>query len=158
MSATGEWGKAFEGILEHLDLLLLDEVEARKISRRKHTLDAVEYLVGQGVSTVAVKAGKRGCIIGEHSRIHSVKAFKTKPISTIGAGDAFDAAFIYGSIHGWPVEKTARFSNAIAALSMTKLGCMTAIPKAKDAERIVKAYYEDRSRSRRLIQQQIQKA
>jgi sugar/nucleoside kinase (ribokinase family) len=158
MSATGEWGKAFEGILEHLDLLLLDEVEARKISRRKHTLDAVEYLVGQGVSTVAVKAGKRGCIIGEHSRIHSVKAFKTKPVSTIGAGDAFDAAFIYGSIHGWPVEKTARFSNAIAALSMTKLGCMTAIPKAKDAERIVKAYYEDRSRSRRLIQQQIQKA
>ncbi len=158
MSATGEWGKAFEGILEHLDLLLLDEVEARKISRRKHTLDAVEYLVGHGVSTVAVKAGKRGCIIGEHSRIHSVKAFKTKPISTIGAGDAFDAAFIYGSIHGWPVEKTARFSNAIAALSMTKLGCMTAIPKAKDAERIVKAYYEDRSRSRRLIQQQIQKA
>jgi sugar/nucleoside kinase (ribokinase family) len=158
MSATGEWGKAFEGILEHLDLLLLDEVEARKISRRKHTLDAVEYLVGQGVSTVAVKAGKRGCIIGEHSRIHSVKAFKTKPISTIGAGDAFDAAFIYGSIHGWPVEKTARFSNAIAALSMTKLGCMTAIPKAKDAERIVKAYYQDRSRSRRLIQQQIQKA
>jgi len=158
MSATGEWGKAFEGILEHLDLLLLDEVEARKISRRKHTLDAVEYLLGQGVSTVAVKAGKRGCIIGEHNRIHSVKAFKTKPISTIGAGDAFDAAFIYGSIHGWPVEKTARFSNAIAALSMTKLGCMTAIPKAKDAERIVKAYYEDRSRSRRLIQQQIQKA
>jgi len=158
MSATGEWGKAFEGILEHLDLLLLDEVEARKISRRKHTLDAVEYLVGQGVSTVAVKAGKRGCIIGEHNRIHSVKAFKTKPISTIGAGDAFDAAFIYGSIHGWPVEKTARFSNAIAALSMTKLGCMTAIPKAKDAERIVKAYYQDRSRSRRLIQQQIQKA
>jgi sugar/nucleoside kinase (ribokinase family) len=158
MSATGEWGKAFEGILEHLDLLLLDEVEARKISRRKHTLDAVEYLVGQGVSTVAVKAGKRGCIIGEHNRIHSVKAFKTKPISTIGAGDAFDAAFIYGSIHGWPVEKTARFSNAIAALSMTRLGCMTAIPKAKDAERIVKAYYEDRSRSRRLIQQQIQKA
>jgi sugar/nucleoside kinase (ribokinase family) len=158
MSATGEWGKAFEGILEHLDLLLLDEVEARKISRRKNTLDAVEYLVGQGVSTVAVKAGKRGCIIGEQHRIHSVKAFKTKPISTIGAGDAFDAAFIYGSIHGWPVEKTARFSNAIAALSMTKLGCMTAIPKAKDAERIVKAYYEDRSRSRRLIQQQIQKA
>jgi len=158
MSATGEWGKAFEGILEHLDLLLLDEVEARKISRRKHTLDAVEYLLGQGVSTVAVKAGKRGCIIGEHNRIHSVKAFKTKPISTIGAGDAFDAAFIYGSIHGWPVEKTARFSNAIAALSMTKLGCMTAIPKAKDAERIVKACYEDRSRSRRLIQQQIQKA
>jgi sugar/nucleoside kinase (ribokinase family) len=55
------------------------------------------------------------------------------------------------------LEKTARFSNIIAALSMTKLGCMTAIPKAKDAEKIMKAY-EDRSQSRKLIQQQVLKA
>ena len=144
MSATGEWGKAFEGVLEHLDLLLLDEVEARKISSKRRTLDAVEYLLGEGVSTVAVKASKRGCIIGEHGRIHSEKAFRTKPVSTIGAGDAFDAAFIYGSMHGWPVEKTARFSNVVAGLSMTRLGCMTAIPRAKDAEKIAEAYYEHR--------------
>jgi 2-dehydro-3-deoxygluconokinase len=144
MSATGVWGKAFEGVLEHLDLLLLDEVEARKISRKKRTSDAVEYLFGQGVSTVAVKAGRRGCIIGEHGRIRSVDAFRTKPVSTIGAGDAFDAAFIHGYLHDWPMEKTGRFSNVIAALSMTKLGCVTAIPRAKDAEKIVKAHYGDR--------------
>ena len=144
MSATGVWGKAFEGVLEHLDLLLLDEVEARKISRKKHTSDAVEYLFGQGVPTVAVKAGRRGCIIGEHGRIRSVDAFRTKQVSTIGAGDAFDAAFIHGYLHDWPMEKIARFSNVIASLSMTKLGCVTAIPRAKDAEKIVKAHYGDR--------------
>jgi sugar/nucleoside kinase (ribokinase family) len=143
MSATGEWGRAFEGVLEHLDLLLLDEVEARKISRKKRTLNAVEHLLGQGVSTVAVKAGKKGCIIGECGRICSAEAFRTRPVSTIGAGDAFDAAFIYGSMRGWPLMKIARFSNIVAALSMTKLGCMTAIPKAKDAEKIVKAQYGD---------------
>jgi sugar/nucleoside kinase (ribokinase family) len=144
MSATGEWKRAFEGVLEHLDLLLLDEVEARKISGKKRTPDALEYLFGQGVSTVAVKAGKRGCIIGEYGRIRSVEAIRTKPVSTIGAGDAFDAAFIYGYLHDWPIEKTARFSNVIAALSMTKLGCMTAIPRAKDAEETVKVHYMDR--------------
>jgi len=144
MSATGEWRKAFEGVLEHLDLLLLDEVEARKISHKEQTLDAVEHLLAEGVSTVAVKAGKRGCIIGEHGRIHSTRPFKTKPVSAIGAGDAFDAAFIYGTLHDWPIEKTARFSNVVAALSMTKLGCMTAIPRAKDAEKIMRTYYAHR--------------
>jgi sugar/nucleoside kinase (ribokinase family) len=144
MSVTGEWKKAFEGVLEHLDLLLLDEVEVMKISGKKRIHDALEHLFGQGVSTVAVKAGRRGCIVGEYGRIRSVGAFVTKPVSTIGAGDAFDAAFIYGYLHHWPIEKTARFSNVIAALSMTKLGCVTAIPRARDAEKIVKAHYTDR--------------
>jgi len=141
MSATGEWKKAFEGVLDHLDLLLLDEVEAKKISGKKRTRDALEYLFGQGVSTIAVKAGSKGCIVGECGRVRSVGTFKTKPVSTIGAGDAFDAAFIYGYLHDWPIEKTARFSNVIAGLSMTKLGCVTAIPRARDAEKIVKAHY-----------------
>ena len=141
MSATGEWRKAFEGILEHLDLLLLDEVEARKIAHKNQTGDAIERLLAEGVPRVAVKAGRRGCVIGEPGRIRSVEPFKTKPISAIGAGDAFDAAFIYGTLHGWSVEMTARFSNVVAGLSMTKLGCVTAIPRAKGAERIARAYY-----------------
>jgi sugar/nucleoside kinase (ribokinase family) len=144
MSATGEWRKAFEGVLEHLDLLLLDEVEARKISGKKSTRNALEYLFGQGVATIAVKVGRRGCIVGEYGRIRSVGAFRTKPVSTIGAGDAFDAAFIYGRTHDWSIEKTARFSNVVAALSMTRLGCVAAIPKAREAERIAKAHYVDR--------------
>ena len=141
MSATGEWSKPFEGILEHLDVLLLDEVEAKRISRKRRTLDAVETLLSQGCSKVAVKAGKKGCIIGDQARILSVRPVKTKPVSTIGPGDAFDAAFIYGLLQGWTVEKIAEFSNVVAALSMTKLGCMTAIPKATTAEKIAKSHY-----------------
>lgn len=144
MSATGEWSRPFEGILEHLDVLLLDEVEARKVSRRRSTIKAVENLLSKGCKTVAVKAGKKGSIVGDQGHIISTGPFKTRPVSTIGPGDAFDAAFIYGALEGWPVEKVARFSNVVAALSTTKLGCMTAIPKAKEAERIARSYYEHR--------------
>ena len=140
MSATGAWSKPFEGLLEHLDVLLLDEVEAKKISRKKRALDALETLLSKGARIVALKAGKRGCVVGENGRILFVKPFKTKLVSTIGAGDAFDAAFIYGCLQGWHIEKTARFSNVVAALSMRKLGCMTAIPRAGEAERIMESY------------------
>lgn len=141
MSATGEWSRAFENILEHLDVLLVDETEAKKISRRRRTFDAIEKLLSKGCATVAVKAGRRGCIIGEQGRILSTRPFNTRPISTIGPGDAFDAAFIYGRLQGWTHGKIAKFSNVVAALSTTKLGCMTAIPKAEVAEKIAESYY-----------------
>jgi sugar/nucleoside kinase (ribokinase family) len=144
MSTKGKWSEPFRHILEHLDLLLLDEVEARKIARKKHTLDAIDSLMDKGVSVVAVKVGRRGCIVGENGRVRLTRAYRTKPVSTIGAGDAFDAAFIYGSLRGWPVEKTAKFSNVVAGLSTTKLGCMTAVPRARDAERIARSHYRSR--------------
>ncbi len=42
MSATGDWSRPFQGTLEHLDVLLLDEEEARRISRRNRIPDAIE--------------------------------------------------------------------------------------------------------------------
>jgi sugar/nucleoside kinase (ribokinase family) len=98
-------------------------------------------LLKDGAGVVAVKAGRKGCILGHDGHIRRIAQFNTKPFSTIGAGDAFDAAFIYGSIQGWPVEKRGRFANVVAAISTTQLGCMTAIPRAQRAERITESYY-----------------
>jgi len=144
MSATGVWAKPFEGILEHLDVLLLDEEEARRISRRERTLDAVDkLLLTNGPRIVAVKLGAKGCIVGYADRIRHIRAYKVTPVSTIGAGDAFDAAFIFGSLKNWSVEKTGRFANVAAAISTTQYGCMTAIPRAKTVEKLSRAYYGD---------------
>jgi sugar/nucleoside kinase (ribokinase family) len=137
MSATSKWHQPFRGILEHLDLLLLDEEEAKKISRKERLVEAIELLQREGTDVVAVKTGEKGCVIGTRGRIEPIAPFKTNPISTIGAGDAFDAAFIYGSLQGWSIEKRGLFANAVAAISTTRLGCMTAIPKANSVEKII---------------------
>jgi len=141
MSATGIWAKPFEGILEHLDVLLLDEEEAKRISRRDRTLDAVEKLMTNGPRMVAVKLGAKGCIVGCADRIHHISAYKVTPVSTIGAGDAFDAAFIFASLKNWNVEKAARFANVAAAISTTRYGCMNALPGAKIVEGLADTYY-----------------
>jgi len=141
MSATGVWAQPFEGVLEHLDVLLLDEEEAKRISRKKRILDAVEDLLKDGPRIVAVKSGKRGCTVGYGDRIRNFMAYKVTPVSTIGAGDAFDAAFIFGSLNNWNVEKTARFANVVAAISTTRYGCMNAIPSAVAAGEVSETYY-----------------
>jgi sugar/nucleoside kinase (ribokinase family) len=141
MSATGAWAQPFDRILEHLDVLLLDEEEAKRISRRKRTTDAIEKLLNGGPRVVAVKSGARGCTVGCGDRIRNFRAYNVTPVSTIGAGDAFDAAFIFGSLRNWSVEKTARFANVVGAISTTQYGCMTAIPRAGAAEKLSQAYY-----------------
>jgi sugar/nucleoside kinase (ribokinase family) len=89
MSATGKWSEPFQGIVEHLDVLLLDEEEARKISKSQRLVDAVEKLLRDGAGVVAVKVGRKGCVVGQNGRVRRIDEFKTKPVSTIGAGDAF---------------------------------------------------------------------
>ena len=141
MSATGQWSSAFRGIFNLLDILFLDEAEAVRIARKKRVIDAAEALLKSGVATVVVKMGSKGCMIGGNGPLRSIKALKTKTVSTIGAGDAFDAAFVYGTLKNWSLEKAAKFANVVAAMSTTQLGCMTAIPRAAEAERIVETYY-----------------
>jgi sugar/nucleoside kinase (ribokinase family) len=141
MSATGQWSKAFRGVFEHLHVLLLDEMEAIRISKKKRLGDAIEHLHRKGVQTVAVKAGSKGCVVSNGGKVYSVKGLEPKVVSTIGAGDAFDAAFIYGVLKNWPLRKIAQFSNTAASVSTTQLGCATALPRAKDLERLVDAYY-----------------
>jgi sugar/nucleoside kinase (ribokinase family) len=141
MSATGQWSDAFRGVFDGLDLLLLDEVEALSISGKRTSSDAIEKLLKNGVGVVAVKAGRKGCIVGGNGEIFRVKAVRTRTVSTIGAGDAFDAAFIYGRLRKWPLDKVAKFANVVASTSTTHLGCMTAIPRAEEAERIMNAHY-----------------
>ena len=141
MSATGEWSEPFNGILEHVDLLLLDEEEAKKISRRKRVIDAIEALLKAGSRVVAVKAGRKGCIVGGDGRIRTIRPYETRPICTIGAGDAFDAAFIYGSLRAWNLSKIGQFANVVAAISTRTIGCMEAIPRAAVARKISESYY-----------------
>jgi sugar/nucleoside kinase (ribokinase family) len=40
----------------------------------------------------------------------------------------FRGGFIYGLLHGWPLDRTLRLANAAAALACTRLGAMSGIP------------------------------
>ena len=144
MSATRQWSKAFRGICEQLHVLLVDEVEAIRISGKRNLLNAIEHLHRNGVQIVAVKAGRKGCVVSEGGKLCTVKALKAKVVSTIGAGDAFDAAFMYGVLKKWHLEKVAQFSNAAASISTTQLGCATAIPHARRVKRLADDYYRSR--------------
>lgn len=68
-----------------------------------------------------------------------VPGYAVDAVDTTGAGDVFRAGFIYGLLHGWPLERTLRFANAAAALKCTRVGGRPGIPTVAAAAALMAA-------------------
>jgi fructokinase len=74
--------------------------------------------------TVCVTLGERGCVV-YHDRVFTqAPGTKVEVSDTVGAGDAFAAAFVHGMGEGWPMDRCAAFANAVAALVASRPGAI----------------------------------
>lgn len=79
-----------------------------------------------GGQVICVTLGDKGCSIWGQGSLHSFPGYRVSVVDTVGAGDAFAAAFLHGHERDWPIEQTARFANALGALVASRAG---AVPK-----------------------------
>ena len=75
-----------------------------------------------GCEMICVTFGERGCAIFHHGTYCEVSGFKVQVADTVGAGDAFAAAFVHGIEEGWDARSTGRFANAVGALVASRAG------------------------------------
>jgi sugar/nucleoside kinase (ribokinase family) len=120
---TERWMELVGPALPYIDFFVPSLPEALAISGRDDSAEAARVLLDHGVGTIGLKMGVDGCLVmnSEGVIIHQ-PAFQVHPVDATGAGDAFAAGFIAGVYQGWPLEKTARFANAVGALCVTGLG------------------------------------
>ena len=85
---------------------------------------AIAALLACGPKALIVKRGSDGATIclPDGQRIEA-PGFPVEVYNVLGAGDAFAAGFIYGSLHGWDWYKSARMGNACGAIVVTRHGC-----------------------------------
>ncbi|MCD8186596.1 MAG: PfkB family carbohydrate kinase, partial [Rikenellaceae bacterium] len=72
--------------------------------------------------------GSEGSIVLEGDRLSCRPASRVKVVDTVGAGDAFTAAFIAARLHGMPLEKAHELSAEVAAYVCSCAGAMPEIP------------------------------
>jgi len=109
-------------ILEYTDIFLPNDREARGVARST-SLDEALMKIGSKVKTLAVKCGDQGAIGRMGEKIVRVKPIKINPVDTTGAGDSFDAGFIYYFLcKEMSFEDSLRFANAMGALSCLYVG------------------------------------
>jgi sugar/nucleoside kinase (ribokinase family) len=122
---TGRWLHVLRPCLPHLDYFVPSLVEARALTGVHDPAGAAQALLDLGVATVAIKMGAGGCLVmtADGQQFRS-PAFEVEVVDTTGAGDAFAAGFIAGVWHGWSLEKTAQFANAVGAQCVTGVGAL----------------------------------
>lgn len=125
--AQGRWMSALAPCLPYLDLLFGNQEEMAQITGTSNPARMAASLRGHGVRTVAVKLGEDGSYVDGGTWRGQIPAFTAEVVDTTGAGDAFCGGFLAGYLAGWDLERTARFANAVGAMSVTAIGGTTGI-------------------------------
>jgi sugar/nucleoside kinase (ribokinase family) len=69
--------------------------------------------------------------------ITRAKSISVKVVDTVGAGDTFDAGFMYGHLNIWPLEKSLRLACVCGAMSTQKAGGIEGQPTLDEAMKYV---------------------
>lgn len=89
----------------------------------------------QGIGTVIISLGQEGALFLSRTQKIKCPAVPVSAHSTVGAGDAMVAAFIYGVHHSYSFEECARLAMATSAGAVST--CGTKPPKKKEIERLM---------------------
>ncbi len=131
--------EAWQGVFDLLpltDVFLPNEAEA--CSLREENVESAAEKLSARVETLAIKLGAQGALgishlpSGEGVGVR-VSSIPVKVIDTVGAGDSFDAGFIYGYLNGWSLEKSLRMATVCGALSTQAAGGTAAQPTLDQA-------------------------
>jgi len=126
-----------EPLLSSCEIVLPSGKEARMLVGIEDTDRACKELLVRGPKIIALKLGRKGSRVYTKKGELEVPSFPVKEIDPTGAGDCFDAGFIVGLLKEWPLERAARFANAVGALAVTKKGPMEGVPWLREAKRMV---------------------
>jgi len=108
-----------------------------KMLTKKGLKEGAKTLLKLGVGIVAVKLGERGCYVTDGKDTHQVKPFRVHPVDTTGAGDAFNAGFLYGLVRGKDLYHCGRLGNFVASRCITKVGARTGLPRLHDLKNLL---------------------
>lgn len=126
------------GYMGSVDTLFTDVNDSRILLGVDEPSAAAERFLKMGPGTVVVKMGEEGAYAATKEGESAYKqAFKVPVVDMIGAGDAFDAAFLGSRLRGLSLEESLEIANAAGALCVTVRGDVEAVPTYEDVKRFL---------------------
>jgi len=118
-------------LLRSADVVKLNEEELAGMQEFAGLPRATEAFCREGAHrygwmAVGVTLGARGCAVLAHGDYVESEGHSVKVVDTVGAGDAFAAAFLHGLISEWPAAEIAAFANRVGALVASRHGAIPA--------------------------------
>jgi len=129
-------------LLKRVYLLTPNESEAAMltgvtVNNEAGAAKAADKLRARGAKNVIVTLGARGAfLVGENIR-GLIPAYTVKAVDATAAGDVFNGALGFALAEGQSLPDAARFANAAAAISVTRLGAQRSAPRRAEIERVL---------------------
>ena len=127
--------EAWTGLKEVLavtDVFLPNEAEALAITACGDLEAAVQNL-SDWIPRGAVKLGAKGALGWRAQERARAAALQVPVVDTVGAGDSFDAGFVFGFLSGWTLQRSLEMAVACGSLSTRAAGGTAAQPTLAEA-------------------------
>jgi sugar/nucleoside kinase (ribokinase family) len=133
------WDLDMEGVLPYVDVFLPNEKELMFLTQ-KDSIDEAIQRIKKYVNILIVKRGNKGSMVYYQDQLTDLPPFLNEQVvDAIGAGDSFNAGFIYKFINGCSIADCQKFGNLTGAVSTTEAGGTAAF---RDYERFKKTAKE----------------
>ncbi len=119
---AGRWMADFAALCPWIDLLFVNQDEARMMAGSSEPSRVGEFFRRLGAGIVILKMAGEGCAIAAAGGQFAVPAYDVTAVDTTGAGDCFCGGFLAGLGLGFSLPEAARLANAVAALSIQQTG------------------------------------
>jgi sugar/nucleoside kinase (ribokinase family) len=133
---AGLWGPEILDVLANVDVFLPNEREALSISGAPDVESAIAKLT-QYVKVLVIKRGAKGVLAVAGGRRLEAAPFRMQVVDTTGAGDSFNAGFLYRYLNGASLEECLLWGNACGGLSTTRMGGTAGFPTRDEAQRFI---------------------
>ena len=115
-------------ILKQCDIFFPNEREGCWVASALESHDVLVRLRDKGIKGVGLKLGAKGAALLWKGKQYLADAYPVETVDTTGAGDCFDAGFIFALLRGNTPERCLRVANLCGALSTRALGGIEGSP------------------------------
>lgn len=128
----------YQEIFPSVDILLtgLDEIDMIIGDSAESALE--KFAADFNIEQLVIKDGGNGAKLYRDETWYTKEAFKVTPIDTVGAGDGFDAGYVYAMLHGYSPEEALKFANGVGALVTTVSGDNEGLPYLEEVQALIR--------------------
>lgn len=135
-----------EEIYRNTDLICPNESETQiltgiPVDTLTNAAQAARVLLARGVRSAIIKLGGRGCLYVSADEERHFPAPRVNVVDVTGAGDAFAGGLMVALAEGRDIVRAIQFATCVAALSVTRIGVVNALPTRQEAEQLLTDFF-----------------
>lgn len=129
--------RALHARLAHADIVFFNEAGFSAGTGEEPNARSLAAVLERGPRTVVVTRGAAGAVASEGGCFARSRAWASEVVDTTGAGDTFNAAFLFAMLQARPLADRLHFACAAASRTVAAVGARSGMPDRASVERLL---------------------